>query len=83
MVHLSQAFQVQLSPSPVRIPYTTFATPKHVAMMADVNLGTLITFLKSHTTQTSAGCTLKSYSHDTGSGPVLVMVHGYPQSAYM
>ena len=50
--------------------------------MSEITLGTLLPELKSHTTE-SQGCTLKSYSHNTGSGPVLCMVHGYPQSAYM
>ena len=50
--------------------------------MSEITLGTLLPELKSHTTEFQ-GCTLKSYSHDTGSGPVLCMVHGYPQSAYM
>ncbi|KAI6864796.1 alpha/beta hydrolase [Hortaea werneckii] len=50
--------------------------------MSEITLGTLLPELRSHTTE-SQGCALKSYSHDTGSGPVLCMVHGYPQSAYM
>ncbi|KAK5136912.1 hypothetical protein LTR08_001419 [Meristemomyces frigidus] len=51
--------------------------------MADATLATIVPFLNSHSTKTSSGCVVKSYSHDTGSGPILCLVHGYPQSAYM
>lgn len=52
--------------------------------MADATLYTLhSSVLKQDETQTSSGCKVVSYSHDTGAGPVLCMVHGYPQSAYM
>lgn len=51
--------------------------------MADQTLGTLHSFLQKNDTQTSSGGTVVSYSHDTGSGPVLCAVHGYPQSSYM
>lgn len=50
-----------------------------------VNLSTLSStaFLKRHETQTSSGSKVVSYSHDLGQGPVLWLVHGYPQSSYM
>ncbi|KAF2768975.1 alpha/beta-hydrolase [Teratosphaeria nubilosa] len=51
--------------------------------MADSTLATIIPFLKQTTTQLSSGGTVQSYSHDTGAGPVLALVHGYPQTAYM
>ncbi|KAK5122125.1 hypothetical protein LTR85_004371 [Meristemomyces frigidus] len=51
--------------------------------MADATLATVVSFLQAHETKISSGGIVKSYSHDTGSGPVLCMVHGYPQSAYM
>ncbi|KAK4541013.1 hypothetical protein LTR36_008382 [Oleoguttula mirabilis] len=51
--------------------------------MADATLATIVPFLQAHETKASSGGIVKSYSHDTGSGPVLCMVHGYPQSAYM
>ncbi|KAF2723621.1 alpha/beta-hydrolase [Polychaeton citri CBS 116435] len=54
--------------------------------MADQNLRSLHPFLDSSTTTTttaSGACTIRSFSHDTGSGPILVLVHGWPQSSYM
>ncbi|KAK0849858.1 hypothetical protein LTS02_013419 [Friedmanniomyces endolithicus] len=51
--------------------------------MADASLITLDSSLKQHDTKVSSGGTVRAYSHDTGSGPVLCLVHGYPQSAYM
>ena len=51
--------------------------------MADDSLVTLDSSLKQHDTKVSSGGTVRAYSHDTGSGPVLCLVHGYPQSAYM
>jgi len=51
--------------------------------MADSTLNTLHPFLKPQETKTAPGSTVKSYSHDTGSGPVVCLVHGYPESAYM
>lgn len=48
-----------------------------------VNLSTLHSFLKRQSTDTSQGGTVVSYTHDLGQGPVLWLVHGYPQSAYM
>lgn len=50
---------------------------------ATVSLATLDTSLQQQDTKVSSGGTVRSYSHDTGSGPVLCIVHGYPQSAYM
>lgn len=46
-------------------------------------LSNLHPFLKQSTTPVSTGGHVESFSHDTGSGPVLVMVHGWPQSSYM
>jgi len=51
--------------------------------MAQSTIQTLYPFLKDHETKTASGCTVKSYSHDTGSGPVVCFVHGYPSSSYM
>ncbi|EMC98478.1 hypothetical protein BAUCODRAFT_32526 [Baudoinia panamericana UAMH 10762] len=49
----------------------------------NLSLTTIDSDVIQHVTKTSSGCTVRSYSHDTGSGPVLCMVHGYPQSSYM
>ncbi|KAK3632775.1 hypothetical protein LTR56_007120 [Elasticomyces elasticus] len=51
--------------------------------MADASLLTLDSSLKQHDSKVSSGGTVRAYSHNTGSGPVLCLVHGYPQSAYM
>ncbi|GAB7354147.1 hypothetical protein MBLNU459_g4706t1 [Dothideomycetes sp. NU459] len=48
-----------------------------------INLSTLHSFLSRNSTPTSQGGTVVSYSHDIGNGPVLWLVHGYPQSAYI
>lgn len=48
-----------------------------------VNLKTIHSFLARNETSTSSGSTVVSYSHDLGKGPVLWLVHGYPQSAYI
>jgi pimeloyl-ACP methyl ester carboxylesterase len=34
-------------------------------------------------TQTSSGSTVCSYTSDLGSGPILTLIHGYPQSAFI
>lgn len=47
-----------------------------------VTLSTVHSYLKRHETTTSSGI-IVSYDHDLGEGPVLWLVHGYPQSAYM
>jgi hypothetical protein len=40
--------------------------------------------LQQNLTPTSYGTTIHSYSHGTlGDGPIAVLIHGYPQSAYM
>lgn len=49
--------------------------------MADLNLKSLHPSLVENDTKVS-GCTIKSFTHDTGSGPVLAMVHGWPQSSF-
>ncbi|WPG98884.1 Hypothetical protein R9X50_00168400 [Acrodontium crateriforme] len=51
--------------------------------MADASLKTLHPFLNEVDTKVSSGGTIRSYSHDTRSGPVLLLLHGYPQSSYM
>ncbi|CAK4030073.1 Fluoroacetate dehalogenase [Lecanosticta acicola] len=51
--------------------------------MADQSLKTLHPFLQQNDTKVSSGGTVKSFTHDTGSGPVLCVVHGWPQSSYM
>lgn len=51
--------------------------------MGDRTLRTLHSFLKENNSRVSSDVTVKSYSHDHGFGPVLCMVHGYPESAYM
>ncbi|KAH9827749.1 Fluoroacetate dehalogenase [Teratosphaeria destructans] len=51
--------------------------------MADVTLATILPFLRQNNTPVSSGGTVQSYTHDTASGPVLALVHGYPQTAYM
>jgi len=48
-----------------------------------VTLSTLHPFLKRNSTKTPSGSTVVSYTHDTGKGPVLWLVHGYPQSAFI
>lgn len=48
-----------------------------------VNLSTLHSYLKRQSTSTTQGGTVVSYTNDLGHGPVLWLVHGYPQSAYM
>ncbi|KAH0123190.1 hypothetical protein KCU67_g17874, partial [Aureobasidium melanogenum] len=39
--------------------------------------------VKRNVTPTSSGSTVVSYAKDLGHGPVLWLVHGYPQSAYI
>jgi hypothetical protein len=39
--------------------------------------------VERHSTPTSSGSTVVSYANDLGEGPVLWLIHGYPQSAYM
>ncbi|EGP90418.1 unnamed protein product [Zymoseptoria tritici ST99CH_1A5] len=51
--------------------------------MADQNLKSLHSFFKENDTKISSGGNVKSFSHDTGSGPILCMVHGWPESSYM
>lgn len=61
---------------------TLFNNTRWTAKMADATIKTVHSFLQEHTSKVS-GCTVRSYIHDHGKGPVLAMVHGYPQSAYM
>ncbi|EME47432.1 hypothetical protein DOTSEDRAFT_146063 [Dothistroma septosporum NZE10] len=51
--------------------------------MADQTIQTLHSFLHEKHSKVSSGGTVKSYSHDLGSGLVLCVVHGWPQSSYM
>ena len=51
--------------------------------MADQSVKTLHSILKQNDTKASSGGTVRSYSHDHGSGPILCMVHGYPESSFM
>ncbi|KAK5119037.1 hypothetical protein LTR62_000248 [Meristemomyces frigidus] len=51
--------------------------------MADKSLLTIEPSLKQHDTKVSSGGTVRAFSHDTGSGPVLCLFHGWPQSSYM
>ena len=51
--------------------------------MADESLQTLHDYLKKNDTEVSSGGKVVSYSHDHGSGAVLCMVHGWPESAFM
>lgn len=51
--------------------------------MANNTLKTLHPWLQENDTQISSGDSVKSYSHDNGSDPILCVVHGYPQSSYM
>lgn len=54
------------------------------SLMCDsVNLSTVHGFLKPQSTTTESGSTVVSYTHDLGQGPVLWLVHGYPQSAFI
>lgn len=39
--------------------------------------------VERHVSTTPSGSTVISYAKDLGEGPVLWLVHGYPQSAYM
>ncbi|KAI9707025.1 MAG: hypothetical protein M1820_004613 [Bogoriella megaspora] len=48
-----------------------------------VNLNSVHSFLKPQSTPTSSGSTVVSYVHDRGDGPVLWLVHGYPQTAFI
>jgi hypothetical protein len=50
--------------------------------MANSTLKTIHPWLQENTTETPSGATIKSYSHDNGSDPILCIVHGYPQSSY-
>jgi hypothetical protein len=50
--------------------------------MANSTLKTIHPWLQENTTETPSGATIKSYSHDNGSDPILCVVHGYPQSSY-
>ncbi|KAI5205287.1 alpha/beta hydrolase [Aureobasidium subglaciale] len=54
-------------------------------MLADTrNLETLSALsVERHVSTTASGSTVISYAKDLGEGPVLWLVHGYPQSAYM
>nr|POF13937.1 fluoroacetate dehalogenase [Quercus suber] len=51
--------------------------------MASQTLATLHPWLQVNKTPVSSGGHITSFSHDTGTGPVLVLVHGWPQSSYM
>jgi pimeloyl-ACP methyl ester carboxylesterase len=52
--------------------------------MADQTIRTLHSFLHENHTILSSGGTVKSYSHDhANGGPILCMVHGWPQSSYI
>ena len=51
--------------------------------MADQTIKTLHSFLQQSDTKVNSGGTVRGYSHDHGSGPILCMVHGYPESSYM
>ncbi|KAM3422956.1 hypothetical protein BST61_g437 [Cercospora zeina] len=51
--------------------------------MADQTLKTLHPFLQENSSTVSSGGIIKSYSHDLGSGPIFVCVHGWPQSSFM
>jgi hypothetical protein len=59
---------------------TQCSTPK--TNMANSTLKTIHPWLQENTTETPSGATIKSYSHDNGSDPILCIVHGYPQSSY-
>jgi pimeloyl-ACP methyl ester carboxylesterase len=39
--------------------------------------------LTQHITPTSSGSTVCSYTSDLGTGPILTLIHGYPQSAFI
>lgn len=39
--------------------------------------------LQRQETPTGSGSTVVSYSSDLGKGPILILVHGYPQSSFM
>ncbi|CAK1360898.1 Fluoroacetate dehalogenase [Cercospora beticola] len=52
-------------------------------MAVPTNLSSLHPFLSKNETAVSSGGSVISYSHDLGSGPILVMVHGWPQTSYM
>ncbi|KEQ90918.1 hypothetical protein AUEXF2481DRAFT_44653 [Aureobasidium subglaciale EXF-2481] len=54
-------------------------------MLADTrNLETLSALsVERHVSTTASGSTVISYAKDLGEGPVLWLVHGYPQSAYI
>jgi len=39
--------------------------------------------LQRNVTPTASGSTLVSYTSDLGTGPILTLIHGYPQSAFM
>ncbi|KAF2148251.1 alpha/beta-hydrolase [Myriangium duriaei CBS 260.36] len=48
-----------------------------------ITLSTVHPFLKCNETAVESCSKVVSYSHDTGKGPVLLLIHGYPQSAFI
>ncbi|KAK4982349.1 hypothetical protein LTR66_009324 [Elasticomyces elasticus] len=50
--------------------------------MEHMKTSSFATLQQKHT-KTPSGSTICSYSNDLGDGPVLVLIHGYPQSAYL
>ncbi|KAF4551322.1 Hypothetical protein D9617_14g077800 [Elsinoe fawcettii] len=48
-----------------------------------ITLSTVHPWLKRNETSVDSCPKVVSYTHDTGSGPVLFLVHGYPQSAFI
>ena len=77
----------------LRTPFTIYITSplftmadlqrKITNISAELSLANLDQDLQQHDVKVSLGGTVRAYSHDSGSGPVLCMVHGYPESAFM
>ena len=65
-----------------RPPLVAVRHSRHNTTMANSTLKMIHPWLQENTTDTPSGATIKSYSHDNGSDPILCIVHGYPQSSY-
>jgi pimeloyl-ACP methyl ester carboxylesterase len=54
-------------------------------MTSETNLKTVLPWLQENNTPVpSTGGTVRSFTHDLGdNGPILICVHGWPQSSYM
>ncbi|KAF2225797.1 alpha/beta hydrolase [Elsinoe ampelina] len=53
------------------------------ALHETITLNSVHPWLKRNDTPVESCPNVVSYTHDTGSGPVLFLIHGYPQSAFI